>query len=521
MLLRNSIQINKNLVLKKLTNTSNKSIANQANALGQTRFYQQLDQSFQPNLPGSKMPGFRAKDNSTGNVDMNKHKKEDWSRNEIEQAMKDNSVYSWGATDPIHALAVHVERAEGVYLYDSDGKKYIDWSAGAVCSNLGHTVPEQIQAAAAKQMEEIAFVYGDLATNNARARLCGLLAELSPGNLNGFFFASGGSEANECAIRAARRYTGRPKIMSRPRSYHGGSTSSLAMTGDPRNWFVDGTASGFVKMVEPFPLHFKWDDDVEKASEKCLNALHDQILFEGPHSIAAIVLEAITGANGWLKTPTSFMQGVRALCDEYGILLISDEVMNGFGRTGKMFGFQHYDGVMPDMYTFAKGVTSAYLPLSGVGMSDEIFDFFRTTPLGYGSTYFAHPVCCAVAYETLKYTIDNDIVGNVQNVAKVMEDEMAKMVEAHPSVKQARVVGLGAGFDLAGKDGNFLMNMHEVHPGVQFLKQRFKDEGLITLMRGHHVHCTPPLIINEDEIKEGFGIINRCLDDLDEFIMNN
>ena len=149
-----------------------------------------------------------------------------------------------------------------------------------------------------------------------------------------------------------------------------------------------------MKMVEPFPLHYTWDDDLEKASEKCLNALHDQILFEGPHSIAAIVLEAITGANGWLKTPTSFMQGVRALCDEYGILLISDEVMNGFGRTGKMFGFQHFDGVVPDMYTFAKGVTSAYLPLSGVGMRDEIFDFFRTNPIGYGSTYFAHP-CAA------------------------------------------------------------------------------------------------------------------------------
>ncbi len=526
MLLRNTIQ-KQNVVMKHIMkNNINKQTTT---ILGQTRFrssepladYQPppLDQSFKPNAPGSKMPEFRAMDNSSVTVDMAKHHKEDWGADEIDKAIVDNSVYSWGASDPIHALAVQVERAEGVYFYDKDGKKYIDWSAGAVCSNLGHTVPEQIQNAASKQMENVAFVYGDLAINNPRARLANLLSEMVPGDINGFFFASGGSEANECAIRAARRYTGRPKIMSRPRSYHGGSTSSLAMTGDQRNWFVDGTASGFVKMVEPFPLHYKWDEDVEKASEKCLNALHDQILFEGSHTIAAIVLEAVTGANGWLKTPTSFMQGVRALCDEYGILLISDEVMNGFGRTGKMFGFQHFDGVMPDMISFAKGVTSAYLPLSGVGMSDDIFNYFRTNPLGYGSTYFAHPVCCAVAYETLKYTIDNDIVGHVQKMEKVMEHELAKIVDLHPSVKQARVVGLGAGFDLAGKDGNFLMNMHEVHPGVQFLKERFKEEGLVTLMRGHHVHCTPPLIINEDEIKEGCKIINRCLDDLDDFIM--
>ncbi len=480
-----------------------------------------LDQSFQPNTPGSKMPVFNPMDNATGHVNMEKHCKKEWSASELEEAIVKNSVYSWGASGPIHESAIHVDHAEGVYFFDKNGKKYIDWSAGAVCTNLGHTVPRQIADAASEQMEKTAFVYGDLATHDARARLCSLLAEMSPCDLNGFFFASGGSEANECAIRAARRYTGRPKIMSRPRSYHGGSTSSLSMTGDPRNWFVDGTTTGFVKMVEPFPLHYTWDDDVEKASEKCLNALHDQILFEGPHSIAAIVLEAITGANGWLKTPTSFMQGVRALCDEYGILLISDEVMNGFGRTGKMFGFQHFDGVVPDMYTFAKGVTSAYLPLSGVGMRDEIFDFFRTNPIGYGSTYFAHPVCCAVAYETLKYTIDNDIVGHVAKMEKVMEKELAKLVDIHPSVKQARVSGLGAGFDLAGKDGNFLMNMHEPHPGVNFLKKRFVEEGLVTLMRGHHVHCTPPLVISEDEIKEGFEMMHRALGDLDDFIMSN
>jgi len=292
-----------------------------------------LDQSWQPNQKKT-FPTFNAVDNTdqSKSINMERHNQEKWSDSDYDKAIKDNSVFSWGASDPLRDLAVHIDHAEGIYMYDSSGKKYIDWSAGAVCTNLGHTVPEKITEAVTKQMNEAAFVYGDLATHNPRAKLCSLLADVAPGDLNGFFFASGGSEANEAAIRIARRMTGRPKIMSRYRSYHGGSTSALAMTGDPRTWAVDSTASGFIKMQDPFPFNFEWDSDPEIASKKCLDALHDQILYEGPSSIAAIFLEAITGANGWLRTPDSFMQGVRALCDQYGILLVSDEVMNGFGR---------------------------------------------------------------------------------------------------------------------------------------------------------------------------------------------
>jgi taurine---2-oxoglutarate transaminase len=480
-----------------------------------------LDQSWTSNAHNT-FPSFNPVDNTdkSKSIDMARHHKEKWSDNEIQEAIKDNSVFSWGASDPLRDLAVHIDHAEGVYMYGSDGTKYMDWSAGAVCTNLGHTVPQKITDAVTKQMEEAAFVYGDLATHNPRARLCSLLAEIAPGDLNGFFFASGGSEANEAAIRIARRMTGRTKIMSRYRSYHGGSTAALAMTGDPRTWAVDSSTSGFVKIQDPFPFNFEWDSDPEVASLKCLDALHDQILYEGPNSIAAIFLEAVTGANGWLRTPTSFMQGVRALCDQYGILLVSDEVMNGFGRTGTMFGFQQFDGVMPDMFTFAKGVTSAYLPLSGIGMRDHVFDFFRQNPMGYGSTYFAHPVCCAAGYETVKHILEHDIVGQVQKMEPIMERELAHLVNEHPSVKQARVIGLGAGFDLAGKDGNFLMRMDEMHPGVPLLKNTLKENGLITLIRGHHVHCTPPLIITEDEIREGFEILHKSLDVLDDFIAN-
>ena len=463
-------------------------------------------------------PKFKSKDNSTGVYDAAKHSIEKWDHKDVSSAIERNSIFSWGASDALRETAIHASRTEGVYIYDENDKKYLDWSAGAVCTNLGHSVPESIKTAIVNQLDNNAFVYGDVATHDPRARLCALLAEISPGDLDSFFFASGGSEANEAAQRMARRFTGRPKIISRYRSYHGGSTSSLAMTGDPRTWAVDATASGFVKMLDPFPFHFQWDEDPVKSVEKCLHALHDQILWEGPQSIAAIFLEPVTGANGWLLPHESFMQGVRALCDEYGILLVSDEVMTGFGRTGKMFGFQHYDGVVPDMYTFAKGVTSAYLPLSGVGVTTEIYEHFRGNPLGYGSTYFAHPVCMEAGYATLKYTLEHDILGHVQKMEPIMKKEMEKLVELHPSVKQGRVVGLGAGFDLAKKDGNFMMNMHEVSEGQAVLKKRMKEEGLVTIMRGHHVHCTPPLIIRPEEIKAGFDILHKCLDTVDELI---
>jgi len=302
---------------------------------------------YEPNT--SQLPKFKPQDNSSGFHDKSLHAEKTWTPEQIDDAIRDNSVFSWGASDPLRKSTILAKRAEGVYIYDENDKQILDWSAGAVCSNLGHDMPQSIKDAVTKQMEELPFVYGDLYTTEIRARLCKLLGEISPADLNGFLFASGGSEANEAAIRLARRYTGRPKILSRARSYHGGSTASLAMTGDPRRWAVDAGVPGFVKIMDPFPFTFSWGDSEEEMVERSLGALHDQILTEGPEQIAAIFLESITGANGWMLTPTAYMQGVRALCDRYGILLVCDEVMTGFGRTGHMFGFQNFEGVVPDM----------------------------------------------------------------------------------------------------------------------------------------------------------------------------
>lgn len=468
-----------------------------------------------------QFPKFTPKDNSSGKADMEKHNKETWPIEDINAALKKSSVFTWGASDALRDGCIHVDRAEGVYLFDRQGRKYLDWSAGAVCTNLGHTVPASIRKAAAVQLARVPFVYGDLCTHDPRARLSALLAEIAPGDINSFMFACSGAEANECAIRMARRYTGRQKIMSRHRSYHGGTSAPLAMTGDNRRWFVDTSTAGFVKMMEPFPLQFEWDKDEATAVRRSLDALHDQIICENPASIAAIVLEPVTGANGWLKPSTAYMQGVRALCDEYGILLVFDEVMTGFGRCGEMFGTQLFEGVQPDMITFAKGVTSAYAPLSGVGIRDHVFEFFRKNPLGYGLTYNSHPLTCAMGYETVKYIIENDIVGHVRKMEGVMAEGLSRLVESHPCVKQARVYGLGAGFDLMDKNGNFLLMGHQTNEGLNMFKKKALEEGLITLYRGHHVHCTPPLIINEEEIREGIDKLDRALNHLDDWILKN
>eukprot|EP00301_Raphidiophrys_heterophryoidea_P011435 c17547_g1_i1.p1 GENE.c17547_g1_i1~~c17547_g1_i1.p1 ORF type:complete len:533 (-),score=100.60 c17547_g1_i1:107-1705(-) len=478
-------------------------------AVGVNQFYQPSKET---------LPTLSPKNNKAKTPNMDKHKKHAWSQEEVYEATKAHSVFTWGASSPLLDSTIAVDRAEGIYLFDKKGKRYIDWSSGAVCSNLGHTMPEGIKQAIIDQMQKVSFVYGDLAYHDVRARLCSLLAEVTPGDIDAFVFACGGSEANEAAIRIARRFTGRQKIISRYRSYHGSTAGAMAVTGDFRKWGNGDTSAGFVKMMDPFPYHFAWGETEELAAQRCLQALHEQILFEGPDSVAAVFLEPISGANGWLIPPVSFMWGVRALCDKYNILLICDEVMSGFGRTGRMFGFEHFDGVVPDMITFAKGVTSAYMPLSGVGMRSHIFDHFRTNPLGYGSTYAAHPLSCAAAYATISHILETNLLSHVQEMELVMIEELSKLSQKHPSVKQARCVGLGAGFDMRDPEGNFLVPMHGSSACTNLFKKRLKELGVVTMVRGHFVHCTPPLVITADQIREGISLVSKALDSVDEYL---
>lgn len=459
-------------------------------------------------------PALPAKDNTLG-VPSERHWQEDWSTADIQTAAEDHVMMSWSNSKAVKDLPVF-ERSEGVYLYDQNGKRFLDWTSQAVCVNLGYTVPESIKDAVNAQLETMPYLYGGLGLAPVRAKLAKLMAEICPGDLNGFLFPSGGGEANEAAIRMARLYTGKQKIFTQYRSYHGGSTSSLGATGDFRRRFAESNTHGFVKFFNPQPGGFSWGNTDQGATERTLACLEDQILAEGPDSIAAIMVESIVGAGGVLVPPDGYIEGIRALCDKYGILMICDEVMVGFGRTGQFFGFQHFEGVIPDIVTSAKGLTGSFLPLSMVGVRQKIKDYFWENPVGWGATYHAHPVALACAYETVKYMLKEQIVEKVQKLEPVMMQELQTLVLKHDSVRQARNVGLFGCLDLQNPEGKFIQRLGApLPPEVQLLRQALRDQGLLALFRPPLLHCCPPLVIQEEQLREGFSMLTKALELLD------
>merc|ERR1712176_329267 len=312
-----------------------------------------------------------------------------------------------------------------------------------------------------------------------RARISQLMGELAPGDLNGFLFPSSGGEANDCAIRLARLYTGKTKIFNQYRSYHGGSSAPLAATGDFRRHFAGSSSTGFVKMFNPEPHLFSWGSTDEEACANALASLEEQIIQEDPNTIAAIMLESIPGSAGVLVPAMGYMEGVRALCNKYDILMIADEVMTGFGRTGELFAFQHFDGVIPDIFTSAKGLTGSWQPLSVVGVRQHIKDFFWRNPVGWGSTFQAHPVALACGYATLKHIIDSDLLGHVQKTLQpIMIEELNRLVDKYAHVKQARVAGAFGCLDLIDpRTGERIMKLGDpLPPHVANFKRAFLAE---------------------------------------------
>lgn len=414
----------------------------------------------------------------------------------------------------------NMTHGEGVYLYDDNGKQYLDWTSQAVCANLGYSIPENVIQAVEQQMRSLPVMYGGTGIPEIRTRINQLMAEILPGTLRPAVFPSSGAEANEAGIMMARRYTGKNKIISWYRSYHGATGHSGAATGDNRRWYGSDQNPGFVKTFNPFPLFFSHGGEnatEEERVKSALNMLEEVILNESPDQVASIMLESIVGAGGVLVMPKGYMQGVRAICDKYGILLHLDEVMVGFGRTGKMFGFQHYDGVLPDIVSAAKGITGAAMPLSMTACTEEILAHFDEKPLGYGATYQAHPVALACAYETMKFLLQANIVQKVQAIAPLFEENMKRIADKHPSLKQYRAVGLFGCFDVQQPDGSIPKLQHEA-ANEAFWKYRraFTENGLLGLHRFPHIHCAPPLIISEDELLDGFDRLDRTIDVLDE-----
>ncbi|HET8587501.1 MAG TPA: aminotransferase class III-fold pyridoxal phosphate-dependent enzyme, partial [Candidatus Limnocylindria bacterium] len=302
------------------------------------------------------------------------------STDEIVRLCRDHTIFSWSAQGKVNPIVI--DHAEGIYFWDADGKRYIDFNSQLMSVNIGHGDP-RVANAIAEQAHRLAFAAPQFATE-VRARLGQMLAELTPGDLNHFFFTLGGSEANENALRMARMYTGRQKVMARYRSYHGATAGSMSVTGEPRRWASEPAVPGVVRVLDPW----RWGSPEPEPVGEHLAYLEEVINYEGPDKIAAFILETVTGTNGILVPPDGYLQGVRELCTRYGIMLICDEVMAGFGRTGRWFAVDHWD-VVPDLMTMAKGLTSSYLPLGAVAVSDRIAAHFADNVYYGGLTYSA------------------------------------------------------------------------------------------------------------------------------------
>ena len=433
------------------------------------------------------------------------------SAEEMVALSKKHTFYSWSAQGAVNPIPM--ERAEGVYFWDANGKRYLDLNSQLMCVNIGHGDKRVIEAIKA-QADELVYAGPNMATR-VRAEIGQLLARLAPGDLNKFFFTLGGSEANENAIKLARGYTGRQKIITRYRSYHGATMGSISLTGDPRRWANEPGMPGVVRVPDPYkyrsPLYQPGDSD-EVFSRKCLDQLEEVIMYEGPHTIAAIFIETVTGTNGLIVPPAGYLPGLRALCDKYGILLVCDEVMCGLGRTGAMFAVDHWN-VVPDLLTMAKGLTSAYMPLGAVAISDKIAQYWEDKVFYGGLTYNAHPMSLAAAVANLNVMLEDDLVGNAQRMGAVMAGLLDDLKAEHPSVGDVRSIGLFGILELvrnrATKEPMTPFNGNS--PEMLALGKFFKDNGLYTYLHWHTFFTNPPLSITEAELREAFEIINRGL----------
>jgi taurine--2-oxoglutarate transaminase len=421
---------------------------------------------------------------------------------------KRHTLYAWSQTGAVDPLPI--ARAEGVYLYTPEGQRILDFNSQLMSVNIGHAHPRVVEAIKRALDDYPIFVYPGTATE-PRARLGALLAEITPPDINTFFFTLGGAEANENAIRMARLFTGRQKILSRYRSYHGGTNLTMQLTGDPRRWANEPGTPGIIRVMDPIPYNYSFGDTDAERTENHLRYLEELIAYEGPQTIAAMIVETVIGTNGILPPPEGWLLGLRRLLDRHGILLICDEVMCGFGRTGKMFGFEHY-GVTPDLFSMAKGLTSSYLPLGAVGISDKIAAYFQDHMYWGGLTYNSHPLACAAAIAVIEVMQGEGMIENAARLQPVMRAEMARLASIHPSVGDHRALGLFGIMELRrDAKGTPLAPYNGSHPAMNQLAKFFRAEGLFTFVRWNNFMCNPPLCITEEQLLEGFAIIDRGL----------
>jgi taurine--2-oxoglutarate transaminase len=444
------------------------------------------------------------------------------SKDQILPISKKHVFWTWAAQAKVNPIPV--SRARGVYFWDTDDNRYLDFNSMTMCVNIGHGDERVINAMKA-QLDELPYAAPGMATR-IRAEASRLVAEISPASaLTKVLFTLGGADANENAIKLARAYTGRHKLLTRYRSYHGATAGAMAATGDPRRQMWEPLLMpGVVHFLDPYRYRstfHRTTPDIPEAefTQDYLNHLEEIITYEGPETIAAILMESVTGTNGILIPPEGYMQGVRALCDKYGILMIADEVMSGFGRTGKWFAVEHWD-VVPDMMTMAKGLTSAYAPLGAVAMKPEIAATFDHKVFEGGLTYTAHPVSLAAAVANIEVMRQDKLVEHAASLGPVLNRMLKDLGESHPSVGEARNIGLFGILELVRdrKTKEPMAPWNGSSPEMTALRKYCLDHGLFLYTHWHTVLIIPPLVIAEEQLREGFEVLDKALEITDRAV---
>ena len=432
---------------------------------------------------------------------------------EIAALCKRHTLYEWSAQAGVEPIPV--AGARGIYFWTPEGKRFIDFNSQLMSVNIGHGDPRVIEAIQ-QQAATLAYANPFLATE-VRARLGAKLAEITPGDIDTFFFTNGGAEANENAIKLARFFTGRHKILARYRSYHGATAGSISLTGDPRRWAAEPGIPGVVHVFDPYHgIERGWD-----TTEQALASLEEIIQLEGPQTIAAFILEPVTGTNGILVPPDGYLQGVREICDRHGILMIADEVMSGFGRTGEWFAVDHWK-VVPDLISMAKGLTSSYLPLGAVGMRPQIAQHFQNKVFYGGLTYNSHPMGCAAALATIRVYEEDRLIENARNVGALMKRLLSELEARHPSVGAVRSIGLFGIVELvrSRRTRQPIAAFNQTSEEMTALGHFFREQGLYTLVRWNAFFTNPPLCITEQQLQEAFAILDRGLEITDRAVLD-
>ncbi|MBO1414106.1 aspartate aminotransferase family protein [Streptomyces sp. FH025] len=436
----------------------------------------------------------------------------------VKAADRAHVFHSWSAQALIDPLAV--AGAEGSYFWDYDGNRYLDFSSQLVNTNIGHQHPKVV-AAIQEQAAKLCTIAPGFAVES-RSEAARLIAERTPGDLDKIFFTNGGAEANENAIRLARLHTGRHKVLSTYRSYHGATANAIALTGDPRRWANETGVSGVVHFWGPYPYRSNFHAENEALEcERALEHLEQVIAFEGPGTVAAVILETVVGTAGILVPPAGYLAGVREICDRYGIVFILDEVMAGFGRTGEWFAADHW-GVTPDLLTFAKGVNSGYVPLGGVAISAEIAATFAERAFPGGLTYSGHPLACASAVATINTMAEEGIVENAKHIGEtVLGPGLRELAERHPSIGEVRGLGVFWALDLV-KDRETREPLVPYNAAgadnapMAELAAACKRRGLWPFVNMNRFHVVPPCTVTEEEAKTGLAVLDEVLSLTDE-----